>query len=243
MPYTFLDLVNELAERVNEVPLTSSNFSTAIGFYKHAKRGVNRALRDIDIRERFWSWNFTQGSQTLTAGTLRYSLPSDAKVVDFDSFVIPEDTNLNNNTRWLRPVTYDDYKQNYVWWEHDTDTSNRMLPTNVVKTPSREFIVFPTPDQAYEVRFDYFATFTEMTAYDDVPIVPERYRTAVINGAMRDVSLFRENQETAAYYEEQFKKNVEDMRIEEINKDTYVRSSMRFWRNPAYKSVFFNEYQ
>ena len=35
MAYDFLELVNKINRRLNEVELTSSNFSTATGFYAH----------------------------------------------------------------------------------------------------------------------------------------------------------------------------------------------------------------
>ena len=44
---TFLNLTNELLRELNEVVLTSSNFSSAVGVQQHAKDSVIRAYLDI----------------------------------------------------------------------------------------------------------------------------------------------------------------------------------------------------
>lgn len=234
MAYTYLDLVNKLIKRVNEVELTSSNFASATGFYSHAKDAINNALKEIDAYERFWPFNFSQGSQALVAGTMKYAFPNDTKVIDFDSFVIPQNDSLGNQTRRLIPIAYDDYKQNLVQHEYYTSTSQRDIPRYVVKSPDNYFIVVPNPDKAYTVKFDYFTKVTQLSAYDDVPTIPEEWEQVIINGAMAEVSMFRENPENAQLYSEKFLKGLRDMRIEEINQNLYVRSSANFNRPSGY---------
>lgn len=48
MAYNYLNLVNEINRRLNEVELTSSNFATASGFYANIKDSVNSSIRDIN---------------------------------------------------------------------------------------------------------------------------------------------------------------------------------------------------
>ena len=48
MPYNYLDIVNEVARRLNEVELTTTNFATAKGFYGTIKDAVNSAIHDIN---------------------------------------------------------------------------------------------------------------------------------------------------------------------------------------------------
>ena len=47
MAYNFLDLVNVVCKRLNEEELTSTNFSSATGFYSQIKDSVNASIRDI----------------------------------------------------------------------------------------------------------------------------------------------------------------------------------------------------
>ena len=54
MATTYLQLTNELLREMNEVVLTSSNFSSAIGIQAHVKDCVNRAYLDIVLEEPQW---------------------------------------------------------------------------------------------------------------------------------------------------------------------------------------------
>ena len=111
----FLSLVNDVALRVNETQLTSSNFSTATGFYPQIKEAVNSSLRHINQAHFFWPYNHNTEEQTLEAGTSRYALPDNAKYVDFGSFRVKRDTDLNiNRGQRLLQLTYSEYLDNYV---------------------------------------------------------------------------------------------------------------------------------
>ena len=51
MAKTYLQLTNELLRELNEVVLTSSNFSSAIGIQAHAQDCINRAYLDMATEE------------------------------------------------------------------------------------------------------------------------------------------------------------------------------------------------
>ena len=48
MAYNYLELVNDVNRRLNEVELSSSTFSASTGFYSFAKNAVNAAIRQVD---------------------------------------------------------------------------------------------------------------------------------------------------------------------------------------------------
>ena len=227
MAYDYLGLVNELCRKVNEVELTSSNFTTAVAWYAVARDAINRSIRDINAKEHFWRFNYSSHEETLVAGTARYSWPASTKVIDFDSFRIKKDDTLGVETRWLLPVTYDEYLKKLSHYEFDTSTTVRTVPRYVTSTPNTEYVVTPTPDEAYTLVFDTFTDPSDLSAYDDVPNIPERYRSAIIRGAMRDVYEFREDDFNNEKATAEFEKMIEDMRIKEINHYEYVRSGMR----------------
>ena len=54
MATTFLELTNELLRELNEIVLTSSTFSAAVGIQAHAKDCINRAYLDIVNEEPKW---------------------------------------------------------------------------------------------------------------------------------------------------------------------------------------------
>ena len=90
MAYDFLGLVNDVNRRLNEVELTSSNFSSATGFYSQIKDSVNSSIRYINQSEFKWPFNHNTQEDTLTPGTVRYAFQANAKSVDMDSFRINE---------------------------------------------------------------------------------------------------------------------------------------------------------
>ena len=95
MATTYLQLTNELLRESNEVVLTSSNFSSALGVQAHVKDCVNRAYNDIVSAEPRWSFLATGESGATdpfygnvyvetTAGTRWYELKAASSSVTTD---------------------------------------------------------------------------------------------------------------------------------------------------------------
>ena len=95
MALTFLSLTNDVITRMNEVTLTSTNFTSARGVQVQCQNAVNEAIRYINQREFGYSFNHAQNSSTLTPGVSRYSLPSSTKSVDYNTSRIKKDDDLN----------------------------------------------------------------------------------------------------------------------------------------------------
>ena len=51
MATTYLDLTNEVLRELNEIPLTSANFSSAVGLQQFVKDSVNKSIFDIANEE------------------------------------------------------------------------------------------------------------------------------------------------------------------------------------------------
>ena len=109
MATTFITLVNDTLRRLNEVELTATDFSTASGFRAQVKDAVNASLQEVSQKEFEFPFNFTSASLTLTAGTAEYSLASDFKIADWDSFRIAKDDDINADARTLRLINYDTF--------------------------------------------------------------------------------------------------------------------------------------
>ena len=106
MATTYLQLSNELLRESNEVVLTSSNFSSALGIQQFAKDCVNRAYNDIVSAEPQWSFLATgesggtdpmygNVSVETVAGTRWYelkaassSVTTDYGSIDWDDFYL-----------------------------------------------------------------------------------------------------------------------------------------------------------
>tara|TARA_R100000951_G_scaffold78573_1_gene66343 strand:+ start:2381 stop:3103 length:723 start_codon:yes stop_codon:yes gene_type:complete len=222
---TFLELVNEVNRRLNEVELTTSNFASSSGFYAHAKDAVNASIRYINQSEFEWPFNHNLQTLTLTANQSRYAFPADTKVINFDSFRIREDATIGNATTKLSSITYEEYLDKYVGQEYNS-TSGQGVPVNVVQAPSLEFVLTPEPDKAYELIYEYYNFSADLVLNTDTTIIPDRFKHVITDGAMHYAYLFRGNTQDALVAKEKFDEGIKHMRSMLINRTRYVRSYM-----------------
>lgn len=225
MEYNFLNLVNDVNRRLNEVPLTAANFPTAVGFYGQAKDSVNAAIQDINQLQYEWFWNHVTQEETLSTGVTRYSFPTDTKVIDFDSFRIKQNSTLNNATVKLRVLTYEEYLEKFIDQEYSPDSSKLTVPQYVFRAPNNEYGVVPAPNEDYEILYEYYRSTVDLSLATDVPSIPEAYRNTIIDGAMYHAYMFRGNTQDATVAKAKFEQGIKHMRILLINRYEYVRST------------------
>ena len=226
MAYDYLGLVNDVCGRVNETQLTTSNFATAAGFYSTAKEAINSSIRDMNQQTFQWPFNHTDYDETLVAGTSRYAYQADTKYVDMDTFRIRRDATFGNRTTKLVFMDYDEYVERYIDAEYDTATSIRNTPRIVTRAPNQEYVIYPVPDQAYTLSYEYYALPTDLSANTDVPSLPVAFRHVIVDGAMYYVYHFRGDTETADRLQAKFISGIEKQRTIYINNDyDYVRDT------------------
>jgi hypothetical protein len=225
MSYDYIGLVNEVNRRLNEVELTSINFSTAKGFYAQVKDSVNSSIRDINQTHYEWPFNHSVVDTTLTVGTTRYAFPANTGSIDFDSFRIKENSALGNATVKLIPVSYEDYLDNSVDQEYADNTTKREVPRAVFQTPSLQWGVTPPPDQAYQIVYEYYSVPVDLEDPTDSPSIPERFRHVIIDGAMYHAYMFRSNEQAASLAKAKFEEGLKRMRTILINRYVYMRST------------------
>ena len=123
MAESYLTLTNKVLARLNEVELTSSTFTSARGIQTQVKNAVNEAVRYINQREYNYPFNHDTKTQTLTAGVVRYSIPTTAKVVDYNTFRIVKDSDLAVSGGQLSILNYNDYIGRSVEQEDEINTT------------------------------------------------------------------------------------------------------------------------
>ena len=234
MAYNYLGLVNDVNGRVNETPLTSSNFASATGFYSTAKTAINSAIRDLNQQAYQWPHNHVDYNETLVAGTSRYAFQSNTKTIDWGTFRIRENATFNNDTVLLKYMDYDDYLQNHIGSEYTATTTDRATPRYVTQAPNLEYVVHPVPDEAYTLSYEYFQLPTDLSAYTDIPSLPDAFRHTIVDGAMYYVYFFRGDTETADRVQGKFLEGIKSLRSIYINTDySYVRDTRLPARNNA----------
>jgi len=123
MSGTYITLINSTLARLNEVQLTTGTFANARGIQTQAKNAVNEAIRYINQKEFAYPFNHATETKTLTAGTVRYSLPTSTKHVDYNTFRLVKDEDLGNSGYKLGILQYNDYINNYITQEDTISTT------------------------------------------------------------------------------------------------------------------------
>jgi hypothetical protein len=210
--------------RLNETQLTTSNFSTATGFYSAIKEAVNSSIRHINQSHFGWPYNHNVEEQTLEAGLTRYNLPDEAKYVDFSTFRVRKDDSLDlGEARRLKQLSYEEYIDRYIQQE-DQAASDGGVPEFVFRAKNNEFGVVPLPDKAYQVDFEYFNFPVDLVLNSDVPTIPERFRFVIADGSMYYSYMFRDNLEMASISQRKFDDGIKQMRVLLVNENVYMRA-------------------
>jgi len=123
MAESFLTHTNRVIARLNEVALTSSNFSSARGIQVQCQNAVNEAVRYINQKEFQYPFNHATDTETLVAGTFKYSVPTTAKTVDYNTFRLVKDSDLATSGGRLRVLNYNDYLNSYITQEDEIETT------------------------------------------------------------------------------------------------------------------------
>jgi len=94
---------------MNEVVLTSSNFSNARGIQVQCQNAVNESIRYINQREFGYPFNHATETKTLTPGVVRYSIPTSTKYIDYNTARIKKDLDVNASGNNLAKLNYNEY--------------------------------------------------------------------------------------------------------------------------------------
>jgi len=296
MALTFLSLTNSTITRMNEVELTSSNFTGSRGVQTQCKAAVNEAIRYINQREFGYSFNHANNSSTLVAGQCRYTVPTSTKSIDYSTARIKKDTDLNVTGNNLSTLNYNEYiDKDYANEEDDvvattlngshsdsvatltlasttgldatgtvhvgseqvtytgilgnditgctrgansttaaahssgvavTQFEGGGVPRSIVRTPDNNYLLYPYPDKAYALVFDYYTFPSDLSAHGDTTSIPERFAPVIIDGATAFVYQYRGEVNQYQLNFSRFEQGIKNMQSLLINKYEYVRSTV-----------------
>jgi len=224
MAYTYLDLTNEVLARFNEVALTSSNFVNSRGFQTQCKNAVNDAINYINTREFSWPYNHATQTETLVAGTTRYTIPTNAKHVDYDTFRLVDDSSLGVEGKSLTIIDYKDYLNKFINQEDRSDVGG--VPSYIFRTPDNNFGLYPYPDKAYSLKFEYYIYTTALSASTDVPTIPAQYRQVIVDGATAFGYQYRGEGGEYQLNFARFEDGIKSMQTLLSNRADYIRSTV-----------------
>ena len=104
MATTYLILSNRVLRELNEVEMTSSNFSSSRGIQTAVKDFINKSVHDIYNEGAELPLLHSSTTQVLQAGDAEYTFPSDMRRVDFESFFL-KPTELITNGEFTSNIT------------------------------------------------------------------------------------------------------------------------------------------
>ena len=294
MAETYLTLTNKVIARLNEVALTSTTFSSARGIQVQCQNAINESIRFINQREFNYPFNHATETKTLTAGVVRYSLPTSTKTVDYNTFRIVKDTDLGNSGYKLGLLDYNDYVNRVINQEDEINTTTTStihtdsittitvasttgfdsagtivignetitytgvtsttftgctrgassttaasiasgvtvaqfdrggVPEYVVRTPDNNYLLYPFPNKAYAIKFDYYTFPSDLSAHGDTTTIPDRFAPVIVDGATAFVYQYRGETQQYQLNMQRFEQGIKNMQTLLVNKFSYLRST------------------
>ena len=242
MATTYLQLTNELLRELNEVVLTSANFSSAIGIQAHAQDCINRAYKDIVMSEPQWGFLATGESGATdpfygnvyvetVAGTRWYelkaassSITTDYGSVDWDNFYLTtigvSGESAPYTSQNINFVTLEEWKDHRRETENEDDANaqNWGEPKFVIRSPdSRKFGLSPIPDKVYRAWFYAWDLPTALDAHGDAIVFPDVYSPVLMARARYHFHQFKDAPQQAAFALEDYNKGLKQMRSSLMN--------------------------
>ena len=227
---TYLDLVNDVLDELNESRIVTVGSNT--GVQRLAEKFVLKAVRDIINKEKEWPFLYASQSQTATAGTYKYSLVSGWTSIDWDTFFIESPVGTAASSYIAKPLVYMDFDQ---WFQNrktdDEDgitrkTTSRGEPDFIIRSPDDSFIISPNPDKAYVVTYAAWVKPTEMSSDSDTPSIPSEWKNAILELALMYAYRFRNHDQEMFLARDNAKGIIKSMRTKLINQPTTMKNRM-----------------
>ena len=242
MATTYLELTNQALRELNEIPLTSANFSGAVGLQQFVKDSINKSIFDIANEEPqlpFFSAGVSGGTDPFygnvtvatVAGQRWYTLKAgssdittDYASIDWDDFLITT-VNVSGESapfvsKGLKYITLDEWTRYYRDQENldDADAQARGEPVRVYRSPdNRKFGLSPIPDKVYNVHFYAYEKPTALSAHGDTIAFPDQYSNVITARTRYYVWQFKDSPQQAAFALEDFKKGMRNMKKNLLN--------------------------
>lgn len=214
---TFIDLTNQLLRRLNEVEIAPADFATVRGVQALAKDAIRNSISKINIAEVEWSFNAAEHTQVLVQGQEEYSFPPYFKVADWNSFQIQKDVSLGVNFTDLGYISRDEYYKYRRAEDNNAGNVGIGMPEMASPSHGNGYVVTPTPDKSYTLKFRYYLTPQALELDTDQTRIPNTYDNVIIEGALVQMYMFRDNPEAANIAAQIFSQGIKEMQTLLIN--------------------------
>lgn len=223
---------------MGEVVMDVTDFEGARNIQALSKAAINSSVREILHTAQEWPFLLSTQTQTLTQGVGTYAFPANTSSVNWESFYLKQHPTAGNTPGQLSVVTYVDYLKKYRPRDDSNGESGQGIPIVVYQTNDLKFGVSPLPSDDFQIEYQYFGYPEDMTATSDVCVVPSRFDSVIIDGAMFYMLMYRSNEQGANIYREKFDMGIRTMRRLLMDDPLYVTSTVITRQN--YSPYMFN---
>ena len=144
---------------------------------------------------------------------------SDENNLDVDYVRVSEDIPVKK----LRYMTYDNWNRVYLERDLANNSSAYGTPDIVYPTQDKKFGLTPVPDKSnYSIQYEYWKVHTDLSAHGDTMDLDDRYKDIIINKAKYYAHILRSDLQSAQLADREYKEALKIMRIESVNKASYM---------------------
>lgn len=222
---TFLELTNICLTLLNEEPLDENTFNNPRGLHSAVKTTVRNVVAKINGYYTKWPFNAADHTMTLTVNESEYGWPINFRNVDWNSFYILKNEDLNIENIKLIKLSRDDWYNKTRMMDYDKSPDGRGRPRFVFEAHGRGFGISPSPNEPYDIRFRYFVVPPVLRDFNDYCTIPEEWEYVIINAVMYFMKMFKENTEISALFSREFKEDLKSMRSTLINDYDYMQDT------------------
>jgi hypothetical protein len=208
---------------MNEVELTAASFASARGFQIQCKNAVNDAINYLNHREYGWPFSHNTQTETLVATQTRYTIPAGTQHVDYETFRISKDATLGVAATTLRVLDYKEYVDKFI--EQESTTGVGAVPIYVFRTPDNNYGLYPYPDKAYELKYEFYSRPTVLVAATDTTTIPEQFKQIIVDGATAYAYQYRGEAQQYQLNFARFEEGIKHMQSILLNRTDYMRST------------------
>ena len=226
---TYLEYVNVVLQGVNEVPLTSQQFTTTRGLHQFAKESINRTYFDL-IQEYQWPWMQSQANN----GIDTLELSGERSIVPTTQWTqIPVTNPYKDSIDWSSIYYKDSLGEKYpltvVSWDQFEDSQefieNDELQRYIVQSADgRSMGIYKMPTTNIgKLYYRIWSRPSRFVNATDIIPMPDIHFNVLVDGALHHLWSFRGNVEQSQLAYARFTKGIKKMKLKYGNQTTRMR--------------------
>lgn len=233
MGSTYLTLCNKVLQRLNEVELAENTFDDTRGIHSTVKTAVNDAVNTINSYKSPWYFNACEAQLILTPDQEEYSWNEDFVFADWNSFQIQKDDDLNVRSKNLKKISREEWYEYLRDADTDAEPDGIRMPTYVFEAHDFGFGISPSPNEEYTLKYRYYISPAELSAFDDETTIPTRFDYIIVTGAMWYLNMFKGDSDATQLVGTAFDKQLKSMFLQlTAQRDHFYDTRVEARRSP-----------